>query len=60
MQEDKFWVRKTLDGDGQAFHHLIMKYYSAIYAMIESYIKSPEDARDLTLFFWKHTRIWLC
>lgn len=48
MQEDEFWVKQTLNGDEQAFHRLIIKYYSAIYAMVKLWVKNPEDAKDLT------------
>jgi len=48
MQEDAVLVKQTLSGDEQSFHCLIMKYYTAIYAMITSWVKSPEDAKDLT------------
>jgi RNA polymerase sigma factor (sigma-70 family) len=47
MQEDAILVQKTLDGDEQAFHRLIMKYYNKIYALILSWVKNPEDAKDL-------------
>ena len=47
MQEDAYWVKQTLEGDGQAFHRLIMKYYTAIYALIMSWVKNTEDAKDL-------------
>jgi RNA polymerase sigma-70 factor (ECF subfamily) len=48
MQEDAVLVKQTLSGDEQSFHCLIMKYYTAIYAIITSWVKSPEDAKDLT------------
>jgi RNA polymerase sigma factor (sigma-70 family) len=48
MQEDAILVKQTLDGDEQAFHRLIMKYYAKIYALILSWVKNPEDAKDLT------------
>lgn len=47
MQEDTFWVKQTLNDDGQAFHHLIIKYYPSIHALIMSYVKNHEDAEDL-------------
>ncbi|MDQ1327458.1 MAG: hypothetical protein QG641_738, partial [Candidatus Poribacteria bacterium] len=47
MQEDAILVQKTLEGDEQAFHRLIMKYYAKIYALILSWVKNPEDAKDL-------------
>jgi RNA polymerase sigma-70 factor (ECF subfamily) len=48
MQEDKLLVKQTLSGDEQGFHRLIMKYYTVIYALIMSWVKNPEDAKDLT------------
>jgi len=47
MQEDAILVQKTLEGAEQAFHCLIMKYYAKIYALILSWVKNPEDAKDL-------------
>ena len=53
MQEDTFWVKQTLNGDGQAFHHLIIKHYSAIFTIALSWSKNAEDAKDLVqeIFF---------
>ena len=47
MQEDVLCVKQTLDGDEQAFHRLIIKYYPAIHALILSWVKNPEDTEDL-------------
>jgi RNA polymerase sigma factor (sigma-70 family) len=47
MQEDALWVKQTLEGDEQAFHRLIMRYYTAIHALITSWVKNSEDAKDL-------------
>jgi len=45
--KDAILVEKTLAGDHQAFNSLIIDYYSDIYSMILSWIKDPEDAKDL-------------
>jgi RNA polymerase sigma-70 factor (ECF subfamily) len=41
-------VERTLAGDHQAFNSLITDYYTDIYGMILSWVKNPEDAKDLT------------
>jgi RNA polymerase sigma factor (sigma-70 family) len=41
-------VEQTLAGDHQAFNSLITDYYTDIYGMILSWVKNPEDAKDLT------------
>jgi RNA polymerase sigma-70 factor (ECF subfamily) len=48
MQEDAILVNQTLAGDEQAFHRLIVKYQSAIYRLILSYVRNPDDAQELT------------
>lgn len=48
MYKDALWVKQILSGDGKAFHHLIRKYQTAIYALILSQVESPDDARELT------------
>jgi len=48
MQEDAIWIKQTLAGDKEAFHHLVKKYQSAIYTLILSYTKNPDDAQELT------------
>ncbi|MDQ1317689.1 MAG: polymerase sigma-70 factor, subfamily [Candidatus Poribacteria bacterium] len=47
MQEDILCVKQTLDGDEQAFHRLIIKYYPAIHALVLSWVKNREDTEDL-------------
>jgi RNA polymerase sigma factor (sigma-70 family) len=47
MQEDTNLVKQTIEGDEKAFHRLIMKYYTAIHALILSWVKNPEDAKDI-------------
>jgi RNA polymerase sigma factor (sigma-70 family) len=48
MQKDAQLVEQTLSGNHQAFHILITQYYTAIYNTILSWVKGPEDAKDLT------------
>jgi DNA-directed RNA polymerase specialized sigma24 family protein len=45
---DNILVEQTLVGDHQAFNSLITDYYADIYGMILSWVKEPEDAKDLT------------
>jgi len=46
--KDDVLVEQTLAGDHQAFNSLITDYYADIYGMILSWVKNPEDAKDLT------------
>ena len=46
--KDDILVEQTLAGDHQAFNSLITEYYADIYGMILSWVKEPEDAKDLT------------
>jgi RNA polymerase sigma-70 factor (ECF subfamily) len=41
-------VEQTLAGDKQVFNSLITDYYADVYGMILSWVKNPEDAKDLT------------
>jgi len=45
--KDDILVEQTLAGDKQAFNSLITDYYADIYGMILSWVKNPEDAKDL-------------
>ncbi len=45
---DAILVEQALDGDHQAFHILITRYYTAIHNMILSWVRDSEDAKDLT------------
>jgi len=45
---DAILVEQTLAGDHQAFNSLVTDYYAGIYGMILSWVKEPEDAKDLT------------
>jgi RNA polymerase sigma-70 factor, ECF subfamily len=46
--KDDILVEQTLAGDHQAFNSLITDHYADIYGMILSWVKNPEDAKDLT------------
>ena len=46
--KDAILVEQALDGDHQAFHILITRYYTATHNMILSWVRDPEDAKDLT------------
>ena len=46
--KDDILVGQTLAGDKQAFNSLMTDYYADIYGMILSWVKNPEDAKDLT------------
>jgi RNA polymerase sigma-70 factor (ECF subfamily) len=48
MQSDANLVKQFLNGDEQAFHRLIIKYQADIYALTLSYVRNPEDAKELT------------
>ena len=45
---DAVLVEQTLAGDYQAFNGLITDHYASIYGIILSWVKEPEDAKDLT------------
>jgi RNA polymerase sigma factor (sigma-70 family) len=47
MSEDTLLIQQTLAGDEQAFHRLSVKYQSAIYSLILSYVKNPDDAQEI-------------
>jgi RNA polymerase sigma-70 factor, ECF subfamily len=47
MSEDTLLIQQTLAGDEQAFHHLAVKYQSAIYSLILSYVRNPDDAQEI-------------
>lgn len=46
--DDASLVKQTLDGNKQAFDSLVVKYNASIYKLILSWVKSHEDARDIT------------
>jgi len=47
MSEDTLLIQQTLAGDEQAFHRLTVKYQSAIYSLILSYVRNPDDAQEI-------------
>jgi len=47
MQKDALLVQQTLAGDEQAFHRLIIGYQADIYALVMSWVKNPDDAKEL-------------
>lgn len=47
MSEDTLLIQQTLAGDEQAFHRLAVKYQSAIYSLILSYVRNPDDAQEI-------------
>jgi len=47
MQNDDFLVQQTLAGEHEAFHRLIILYQADIYAFVISWVKNPEDAKEL-------------
>jgi RNA polymerase sigma factor (sigma-70 family) len=48
MDEDKEWVSQVLQGNKQAYAHLIDKYKNKIYAVLLRMVHHPQDAQDLT------------
>lgn len=48
MQEDQEWVNQVLQGDKQAYAHLIHKYKQRVYALLLRMVHHPQDAQDLT------------
>jgi RNA polymerase sigma-70 factor (ECF subfamily) len=47
MQKDDFLVQQTLAGEHEAFHRLIILYQADVYALVISWVKNPEDAKEL-------------
>ncbi|MDQ1328738.1 MAG: polymerase sigma-70 factor, subfamily [Candidatus Poribacteria bacterium] len=47
MQKDDFLVQQTLAGEHEAFHRLIILYQADVYALVMSWVKNPEDAKEL-------------
>lgn len=48
MHEDQEWVNQVLNGNKQAYAHLIHKYKDRIYALLLRMVRHPQDAQDLT------------
>jgi RNA polymerase sigma factor (sigma-70 family) len=47
MQKDAFLVQQTLAGEHEAFHRLIILYQADVYTLVMSWVKNPEDAKEL-------------
>jgi RNA polymerase sigma-70 factor (ECF subfamily) len=47
MQNDDFLVQQTLAGEHEAFHRLIILYQADVHAFVISWVKNPEDAKEL-------------
>ncbi|WP_235828128.1 RNA polymerase sigma factor [Brevibacillus migulae] len=48
MEEDQEWISLVLQGDTQAYTHIINKYKNKVYALLLRMVNRPEDAKDLT------------
>lgn len=48
MEEDREWISQVLQGDKQAYAHIINKYKNKVYALLLRMVNRPEDAKDLT------------
>jgi RNA polymerase sigma factor (sigma-70 family) len=47
-KEDSVLIKRALAGDQKAFHKLRLKYYSAIFKLINRMIRNREEVEDLT------------
>lgn len=47
MHNDSLLVKKTLEGDGQAFSQLVERYKGSVYALALQYTSNFHDAQDL-------------
>ncbi len=48
MQQDVLWSQQCLAGDPGAYGHLIRTYQSEVYYLVFAWVKSPEDAEEVT------------
>lgn len=48
MNSDEQLVKRSLQGDNEAFDQLVVKYQNKIYALAYRYMGSEEDAYDMT------------
>lgn len=48
MQQDAIWVEQYLAGDARAFEHLVELYQSEIHYLVLCWVRSPEDAEEIT------------
>jgi len=47
MEEEQQWLKQVLEGNKQAYGHIINKYKNPLYATILRMTKNPQDAEDL-------------
>ncbi len=47
MEEEIKWIQDVLDGNKQAYGHIINKYKNQLYATILRMTRNPHDAQDL-------------
>ena len=47
MEEEMQWIQEVLDGNKQAYAHIINKYKNQLYATILRMCNNPQDAQDL-------------
>lgn len=47
MQEENEWIQEVLDGNKQAYAHIIDKYKNPLYGTVLRMTKNPHDAQDL-------------
>jgi RNA polymerase sigma factor (sigma-70 family) len=47
-EEDSMLIKRALEGDQKAFHKLRLKYYDAIFKLINRMIRNREEVEDLT------------
>lgn len=47
-EEDSMLINRALSGDQKAFHKLRLKYYDAIFKLINRMIRNREEVEDLT------------
>jgi RNA polymerase sigma factor (sigma-70 family) len=47
-EEDSLLIKRALAGDQKAFHNLRLKYYNAIFKLINRMLRNREEVEDLT------------
>lgn len=48
MNEDQGWVSDVLQGNVQAYAHLVNKYKNKVYAIVYRLVRQSHDAQDIT------------
>ena len=48
LEEDLSWVQLTLNGDKEAFRHIVVKYHGMIYDLCKRMLGQAEEAEDIT------------